>query len=160
MNFRYFIVMSIMKKFSVFIFMFSLLSTLSICELSGKQIKASVYFSEENIIKMVSEGINAIYDVNYEKYKKEVIYESNRHGYVYERLSGFAGLFLTKLSNLGKEIPLEKRHFFWDYVYIALMEKVMIFVDEANVGRVDLEKYKPRLEQYIENECRINAVFG
>lgn len=116
--------------------------------------------SEEYLIGLISEGIDAIYDLHSAQYKKELIYESNRHGYTYEKIIAFTGLFLNKLSKLGSEIPLEKRRFYWECTYVLLTEKIMLFIDESNIGKIDLNIFKPKIEEYIKKECRVNGVFG
>lgn len=129
-------------------------------QLFAKQSQLLNNISEEHLIELISQGIDAIYDLHSEQYKKEVIYESNRHGYTYEKISAFTGLFLNKLNKLGSEIPLDKRRFYWEYTCVLLTEKIMLFIDDSNQGKIDLKIFRPKIEEYIKKECHVNSIFG
>lgn len=148
------------KSFTILLCGFLILTTLLTKEeLSAKEkkekIKKEYNLSEEAIVIMISDGIQAIYDIQADKYKKEIEYEIRRNGYSFERAYGFAGLFINKLSKLGSEIPLEKRRFYWECVHVTLIEKLRGYFSESNVSHL-----WPKVEEYITNECRVNSVFG
>ncbi|MFQ5729325.1 MAG: hypothetical protein ACE5GN_03085 [Waddliaceae bacterium] len=126
---------------------------------------ASVDLTDNQIIDLVTEGIDAIYDLNVDYYKHRVmdaIYTHNSYktGSPEGNVTSFTNAILCEMSKLGKEIPFKKRKFYWDYTCVVLTERINKFIDLFNYQRGGLQNLKDPVGKHIEKQCRANGIFG
>lgn len=121
--------------------------------------------SNEQIMYLVEEGIDAIYDLRVNFYAGKVsdaIYTKNTYktGYPEGNIKEFVNHIVSELSKLGKEIPLKNRKLYWDFASVKLSQKMDIFIDLFQNQKGGLGHLKPSITDYIEKECRTRAIFG
>lgn len=113
--------------------------------------------TDEEIIYLVVEGVDIVYQMNYIEYKNTVKYNINsKKGNPDDTVKKFIMHIIIKFEKLGKDIPFKNRQFYWDYIGLEINEKMNKFMSIFDDSRLQYDSQK----KYIEQECKLRSIFG